>query len=433
MVPVPTGRTAVAVGVLAVVAAFVPGWVVGIGGGLLIAAVVTDRALTPAPWSVGVSRELPTVLPLDGDGEVVWRVSNPGSRRLTVQLADELAPSLGASSRAVQLTVLPSGRGRASSDLTPVRRGTFTPSRIDVRVAGPLGMSSRQASRRVDGRVEVHPSFRSRKAAELRVRRARLLDEGLRAVRARGGDTDFEALREYVQGDEYRHVDWSATARAGTPIVRTYRAERNQRVLVLLDTGRTVAGLVEGVPRLDHGMDATLALATVATHLGDRIGLLSFGADVRTVVPPRQDRGQMRRLSTALHALEPELAESSYRAAIRETLARFRRRALIVLITELAPEAVEETLLPALPILVRDHAVIVASVRDPALDRLLTASVDDAEAAYGAAAASEVLAARERAAARLRGLGVSVVDAAPEELAAALADRYLDVKARGGW
>ena len=432
--PVPTGRTAVALAALALVALVVPPWVTLTGLVMLVVAAAVDSVLAPAPWRVGVQRELPALLPLDGHGEVVWRIANPTDRRLAVGLADALAPSLGAETRAVQTTVLPRGRARLSARLAPTRRGTFTPDEVTVRVGGPLGLVTRQAARSLPGRIEVHPSFRSRETAELRVRRARVLEEGLRSVRGRGGGTEFEALREYVQGDEYRHIDWAATARRGTPVVRTYRAERNQTVVVLLDTGRTVAGLVDGVPRLDHGMDATLALATVATHMGDRLGLIAFGADVRSVVPPRHDRGHLRRLSTAMHALEPELAESGYRAAFRATLARFRRRALLVVVTELAPEAVEQTLLPALPVVAREHKVIVGSVADPALPGLLDHPAHgDAERAYQAAAAADVLAARERAAARLRGAGVEVVDAGPDELAARLTDRYLDVKVRGGW
>jgi uncharacterized protein (DUF58 family) len=289
ILPVPTVRAAAAFAGAALVTGFGPD-AIGVVGPLLLVVllVVIDGALAPAPWTVGFARELPAVLPLEGTGEVVWRLQNPSGRRLRVGLADELAPSLGAATRRVSTTLPPRGRARARAGLAPRRRGTFRPSAVTVRVVGPLGLATRQAQRQVPGRLEVHPSFRSRDAAELRIRRARILQEGLRSVRGRGGGTEFEALREYVQGDEFRHVDWAATARAGVPIVRTYRAERNQTVVVLLDTGRVVAGLVEQVPRLDHGMDATLALATVATALGDRVGMIAFGGRVRAVgAPPR--------------------------------------------------------------------------------------------------------------------------------------------------
>lgn len=433
MLPVPTLRAAALLLVAAIVSALGPA-AIGVWPSLVIVAVLValDAALAPAPWRIGVARDLPTILPLDGEGEVTWVLHNPGRRHVHLAVADELAPSLAASDRRWHARVAPGGRATGRARLQPTRRGTFRPQLLTVRVTGPLGLATRQATRSVPGHLEVHPSFRSRHVAELRVRRARLLQEGVRSVRGRGTSTEFETLREYVQGDEFRHVDWAATARAGTPIVRTHRAERNQTVLVLLDTGRVMAGLVDDVPRLDHGMDATLALGTVAVALGDRIGLVAFGGKVHAAVPPRRDAGQLRRLSTAMHTLEPELAESGYHDAFKAVLARFRRRALLVLITELASEAVQETLLPALPLITRDHAVVVASVRDPAVTQLRDLAPASVVDAYRAAAATTVLADRELAAVRLRAAGAHVVDAAPDELAAALADVYLDVKARGG-
>jgi uncharacterized protein (DUF58 family) len=432
-VPVPTARAAGGVAAVGLVVLLVPAdlpvWPVLVA---LVAVLLVDHARTPAPWRVPLARELPSLLPLGGQGRVRWTVANPTARVLEVALADELAPSLEADTRRVGLRVPPHGRASATTELHPRRRGTFRPRVVTVRVRGPWGLVTRQADRDLPGTLEVHPSFRSRDAAELRVRRARILEHGRRSIRGRGGGTEFEALREYVEGDEFRHVDWGATARVGHPVVRTFRAERNQAVVVLLDTGRVVAGLVDGVPRLDHGMDAVLALATVALRSGDRVGLVAFGADVHGVVPPRRDAAQRRRLSTAMHALEPELAESAYADAFRTTLARFRRRALLVVVTELAAEAVQETLLPALPLVAREHAVIVASVRDPELARLRDRPVREVTGAYGAAAAGALLAERARAAALLRGAGARVVDAPPGELAAALADAYLDVKARGG-
>lgn len=430
--PVPTPRLAAVVAVFALVSAFGPDQLgVWIPVAVVLSAAVVDAILAPSPWRIGIDRDLPSVLPMDGEGKVVWNIHNPAPRTTTIALADEFAPSLSATTRRIVARVPARGTSRAQTSLHPTRRGTFRPSAVTVRVAGPAGLVTRQATRSIPGELQVHPSFRSRDAAELRIRRARLLQEGLRATNVRGGDTEFEALREYVQGDEYRHVDWAATARAGHPVVRTYRAERNQTVLVLLDTGRVVAGLVDGVPRLDQSMDATMALGTVATALGDRIGMVAFGGGVRNVVAPRREHAQLRKLSTAMHALEPELAESNYREAFRTVLARFRRRALLVVLTELANEAVQETLLPALPLISRDHAVVVASVRDPAVVAMADKPVANASGAYNAAAAVQVLDDRRRAVAWLRAAGAHVVDAAPGELPAALTDIYLDVKASG--
>lgn len=238
-------------------------------------------------------------------------------------------------------------------------------------------------------------------------------------------------MRDYGPDDEFRRIDWSSTARAGKPIVRTYRAERNQTVLCLLDNGRVMAGQVAGVPRLEHAMDAVMTLTSVATRLGDRAGLLAFDREVRSVVPPSQNRAQLGRVTEALYELEPELVESDYAAAFVEALVRFRRRALLVVLTELAEQAVADTLLPALPSIARQHVVLLAGVQDPAVVSLARSVPDDAAEAYAKAAAVASLEERRRLTGRLRAIGVTVVDAPPGRLAPELADAYLRVKATG--
>jgi uncharacterized protein (DUF58 family) len=279
--------------------------------------------------------------------------------------------------------------------------------------------------------LRVYPPFRSRDEAELRVERGRILEVGLRSAKGRGGGTEFEQLREWTPDDETRRLDWAATARTGKPIVRTYRAERNQTVLVLLDNGRVQAGQVAGVPRVEHAMDAVLLLTYLATRLGDRCGLVAYDAAVRAVVAPSQRGAQLSRVSEALYDLQPALVESDHRGAFTEALVRFRRRAMFVVLTELNEQAVSETLLPALPLLLRRHLVVVGSVRDPEVERWASATPTEAGLAYRKAAAVAALDERHRLAARLRGLGVVVVDAAPGKLAPALGDAYLDAKARG--
>jgi uncharacterized protein (DUF58 family) len=331
----------------------------------------------------------------------------------------------------VWLTVPGKGQALATTTIRPTRRGRFEVNELVVRVTGPVGLVARQRARDLPGLIRVYPPFASRKEAELRIDRARILEVGLRSAQGRGGGTEFDQLREYSVDDDSRRIDWAATARSGKGIVRTFRAERNQTVVVLLDNGRTMAGRVAGVPRVEHAMDAVLMLTAVATRLGDRAGLVAFDRRVRAVVPPGQRSDQLARVSEAMYMLEPELAESDYLAAFTETLARWRRRALLVVLTELADQALADTLLPALPLIVRSHLVIVASVRDPDLQQWGSSTPGDISAAYRQAAATAALAARHQLAARLRGLGATVVDAPPGRLAPALADAYLKVKATG--
>ncbi|MEY2430878.1 MAG: hypothetical protein QOC92_603 [Acidimicrobiaceae bacterium] len=433
--PVPTRRLAVVALALAGVRLLLPD--VPIAQGLLVLDLLLlfvagiDWLLTPAPARIGVERVLPRALMIGQSGEVSWRVTNPTSRSLHVAVSDELAPSLHASTRRVDVTVPPSGTATLRTPIRPVRRGRFTPREIVVRVDGPLGLAARQRRRLLPATLRVHPPFRSKDEAELRINRARVLEVGLRSAQGRGGGTEFESLREYSADDEFRRVDWSATARIGKPIVRTYRAERNQTVIVLLDNGRVMAGRVEDVPRVEHAMDATMMLATVATRLGDRCGLMVFDAKVRAVLEPSKSRGQVGRVTETLFDLEPQLVETDYRGAFAEAVVRFRRRAMLVLLTELNEQAAEEFLVPALPLIARRHLIVVGAVRDPEIERWASAQTTDAESAFRRAAAIDALAERARLSARLRSLGATVVDAAPGKLAGDLADTYLRLKATG--
>ena len=432
---VPTRRLAGAAALASLVLLAVPGGgvlveLLAVNGALVLLAVL-DALFAPAPGSLPIERRLPGAVTLGATAEVGWTVHNPRRRALRVALADELAPSLRADTRRVAARIPRGGTLAAATEIRPARRGRFTPTEMVVRVDGPLGLGARQAAVVVPGVLRVFPSFRSKDEAELRIRRARIVEVGMRSARALGGGTEFDRLREYTVDDEFRRVDWAATARAGRPIVREYRAERNQTVLVLVDNGRVMAGRVDGVPRVEHAVDAVMMLTAVATGLGDRCGVVAFDREVRVAVPPGAGRAQLGRVIEALYVLEPVLAESDYAGAFTETLARFRRRTMLVLLTDLVAPAVEEWLIPALPLLVREHLVVVASVRDPDVARWARGGSSDVTGVYRQAAAVSALDARRRTIARLRGLGVTVVDARPGQLATALADTYLAAKATG--
>lgn len=450
LLPVPTGRLALLAAAVAPVAAVSPLGVwptLLVVNGVLLAVALGDAARAPSPRTMSVRREIPPVLTLDVEATLTWQLRNPSARPVVVALADALAPSLGPGDRRARLSVPAGGRAWASTTLRPSRRGRFDLPSVTLRLQGPLGLAARQEEVEVADVVRVYPAFRSREQAELRVRRAQVLQAGVRVAQGRGGGGELDRLREYRLGDEFRHIDWRATARTGKAIVRTYRAERNQTVIVLVDSGRTMAGQVAlgpdarsrsgladaswTVPRLDHAMDAAQMLTLVATRLGDATGLVTFADRVRAVAPPRARGDQLRLVTEALYPIEPVLAESDYRGAFAETLGRFRRRALLVVLTELTPEPMDETLLPALPLVLRDHLVMIAGVRDPEIDRWARAVPVEASAAFRKAAAVQALDERRRAASRLRGLGATVIDETPARLPGALADAYLDVKSTG--
>ncbi|MBK6670326.1 MAG: DUF58 domain-containing protein [Actinobacteria bacterium] len=245
---VPTRRLALVALLVGVAVAFFPA---PVNGGLLekvlvlnaivLAVAFADVAAAPKPSAIDVRREHPPVVGLGQTATVSWSVRNGAQRRAVVAVADGFRPSLTARNRRFRLRLSGGAVGHATTTICPTRRGRFEISEVVLRVEGPLGLAARQQRRSVPTVLHVHPKFHSREEAELRIRKARILDVGLRSARGVGGGTEFEQLREYTPDDEFRRVDWSASARAGRPIVRTYRPERHQSVMVLLDNGRLMA------------------------------------------------------------------------------------------------------------------------------------------------------------------------------------------------
>src|SRR6266508_1200225 len=319
------------------------------------------------------------------------------------------------------------------------RRGDRPAVRVTLRSYGPLHFAYRQRSQRFlatitpPWTIRVLPRFAARRFLPEKLARLRVLD-GAVVIRGRGQGTEFDALREYVIGDDVRSIDWRASARRSDVVVRTWRPERDRRVLCVLDTGRTSAARVGDEPRLDAAIDAALLLAALASKANDRVDLLAIDTAVRASVTNESKRMLLWRLITAMAPLSPALVETDFGLVAGEVLRRERKRALVVLFTALEPGALGEGLLPVLSRLAARHKVVVAAVYDPALAALSTldgrteVTVDDV---YTAAAAQRALAERERVRAALTRYGVEVVDAPIDVFASRVADAYLAMKAAG--
>ncbi len=396
---------------------------------LLLVLVIVDLALAGPVRSLTFARDGTATVRLGEPANVRLTVGNPSRRRVRGRLRDAWPPSAGAAAQRHDLDVPPGERRQLVSALLPTRRGDRRADRVTVRSYGPLGLAARQGSHRVPWRVRVLPPFTSRKHLPSRLARLRQLD-GRTAVMIRGQGTEFDSLREYVPGDDVRSIDWRATARAADVMVRTWRPERDRRVLLLLDCGRTAAARVGDAPRLDEAMDAALLLAALASRAGDRVDLLAYDRVVRARVEGEPAAGLLPALVQAMAPLEAALVEPDYAGMVRTVLAGPSRPSLVVLLTALDAAPVEEGLLPVLGPLLHRHRVVLASVSDPRVHELASGR-GDAAAVYAAAAAERARAERRRVGELLSRRGVEVVDGAPGTLAPELADRYLALKAAG--
>ncbi|MBF4463363.1 MULTISPECIES: DUF58 domain-containing protein [unclassified Rathayibacter] len=391
--------------------------------------VTLDLLVAGSPRAVALERRVPERARLGERAEAMLLLANTGRRHLRGTVRDAWEPSAGAVATRSALRLPPGERRAVTTVLEPRRRGERRALHVTLRSLGPLGLAGRQATRFLPAAIRVLPAFHSRRHLPSRLARLREL-EGRTSVMLRGQGTEFDSLRDYVRGDDLRSLDWRATARRREPVVRTWRPERDRRVVVVLDTGRTSAARIEDEPRLDTAIEASLLLTALAASAGDRVDVLAFDRRRRARVHGASGGEAVRSVVEALAPVEPQLLETDWAAVPAQLRALVSQRSLVVLLTALDSLGSAEGLLAILPPLTRRHTVVVACAVDPELARM-AAERGDRASVYTAAAAERSLAESDRIAAAVRRLGGDVVLASPAMLPPALADRYLALKASG--
>jgi uncharacterized protein (DUF58 family) len=410
----PTPRAAGALAACALAALVVPGGVAGAAAAVVLGLALADALAARRPLEA--VREVPSTR-ARGVG-VPLAVAVRDDRAGRVRVRQPLGPDLALD--------VQEGDGALAATLVPRRRGRHALPAVALRARGPLGLGAWQHRAAGEQELTVFPDLPNARRLALAVRQSRFRDPGVRTRGQVGLGTEFERVREYLPDDDIRQVNWRATARAGRPMSNQHRVEQDQEVVIVLDLGRLMAAPVGDRTRLDATLDAATAVALVADELGDRCGVLAFDDAIRRRVRPGRASGAD--VVRATFDLEPSERDADYELAFRTVAGG--KRALVVVLTDLLDEAAARALVDAVPVLTRRHAVLVASVRDPDLDALVARVPADERDVLATAAALELLAARRRAAARVRGAGAQVVEAPPEQLGAACVRAYLQAKGR---
>ncbi|MCR6663698.1 MAG: DUF58 domain-containing protein [Luteimonas sp.] len=382
-----------------------------------------------------VARDVPEALPLGVEREVSLHLE-PGMRRVRVDVHDLHPGGWQVQGLPRTLRLEPGTQSSVSYRLRPTERGSFSFDGVHLRLHSPLRLWRQLCVAGTAQSVRVFPNFAplARFALFSADRASRLVGAHLR--RRRGEGTDFHQMREYRVGDSLRQIDWKASSRARKLISREYQDEKNQQLVVVLDTGRRMmarepapANAVGGLAHFDHALDAALLVSYLALRQGDAVGLLATGGE-RRWVPPGRGMATIDTLLGASYDLQPRPVATDYLAAATELSLRQRRRGLLMLVTNLRDEDTED-LLAAVRMLQRRHLVVVASLRERALDDVLDRDVDDLPGALRAGATARYLQQRTAAHDALRSHRVMVLDVTSEQLPAALVERYLAIK-RGG-
>jgi uncharacterized protein (DUF58 family) len=265
---------------------------------------------------------------------------------------------------------------------------------------------------------------------DLLLRNNRLWELGLRNARIYGHGTEFERLRDYQPDDDYRRIDWKATARRAKPVSVEYETERSQNIVTLLDVGRMMRSPVGDVAKLDYAINAVLLLAYVAAQKGDKVGLLTFADSVQSWIAPRSGKVQFQRMLEQLYAVEGQAVEADYAAGLGYFSLKQSRRCLAIIFTDLSGGVGAEVLAAQLGRLRRRHLPLLVTIGDPTVERLARQPITGSASLYQRVVAEQLLDERSLALDELRKRGVLTLDVPADELSIAVIDRYLELKAR---
>jgi uncharacterized protein (DUF58 family) len=428
--PVPTARAVWLAG-LGVAIAILWGWrgILVLDLGLLFLCVL-DHAAALRGGEMRSERKGPRHL-LQGvsqDMEILLR--NMGDRPRVVRVRDQ--PPRGWKAAPVLRGVVPARSARSFHyPLIPPERGVYTFGDLFMRVEGPLGLVSRPLRLEASREIKVFPRLQPLRYSDLATYRRVARQWGLQRARWRGEGREFEALREYVEGDDPRKIHWKASARLDRPIVQEFQPEKNQIVMILLDAGRLMSAVSEGKSKLDHALEATVQLTHTALSGGDQVGVLAFTDRVISFVPPKGRPDQLQMILEGTLSLRPSMVEPQYEEAFLWLRSRVRRRSLVVIFTDLLDEVASGHLLDAVTLLRPRHLPLCVTVRESEWDDLLDTPPSSTQAVYRQSVLLECLRQRGRALRRLVERGALAMDLPPSRLTPGTMERYLEVKGRG--
>ena len=367
-------------------------------------------------------------LPLGRWCEVRLRVE-AREQPISLELFDHVPAGLQFEQLPQRLALQPGRCGEISYCLRPTQRGHYAFSHCEVRIISALGLWRSRRTIPLTAETRVYPDFTRLHGAPLMAVDTWLGRLGIRQQPRRGLGSDFHQLREYRDGDVLRQIDWKATARKRLPIAREYQDERDQQILLMLDCGRRMRSQDREVTHFDHALNASLLLGYVALRQGDALGIHGFAAAQPCFVSPAKGTQQLPRLLNSVYDLENTLLPADFLAATSDVLARQKRRALLVLLTNLRDE--EDELLEAVRRLSRYHRVLVVSLREAVLDRQRQESVRSFDDAVAYCGTLDHISQRSQLHQRLQAHGVSVLDVLPHQLGPQLVSRYLAWKKAG--
>lgn len=405
--------------------------VAALAGAALLVATVADLAIGPRPSRLTIAREPVRHFALRVSARIGYAVENRSGYDVRVGTVESPARTIAYDDDEAIGDVPPRSRTTFSRAVTPVARGADAFGTIYAWYENRLGLIRRRLVVPAPAPFRVYPDLSAVERYGALHMRNRLIEAGLRKMRLKGTGTEFESLRDYASGDEFRAIDWKASARRGKLIVAQHEVERSQNVMIVLDCGRLMTPRLEDQRKFDFAITAALSVATIAGLANDKVGAVAFARDILAASAPRSTRASIAGLSEMLYDLEPRFEESDYAKAFAYLRDRLHKRSMIVFFTDVIDPVAQSAVLAELGTLAKRHLVVCVFMNDAAVANALAAPVTGANGAYEAAVALGLDHERRAAAATLNARGIITIDVPARKLTTALIDQYLRVKARG--
>jgi len=376
-------------------------------------------------------RRMDAVLSVRARNRIRIELEHDGNLHLTGLIRDEFPATFTADAPETKVKINPGQKLTYDYFLTPPERGEEFFRATFLRLDCPFGLVQKQIRLNTEQEVKVYPNILALREFQLLNQRGRLREAGVRKSRMKGMGTEFESLREYSEGDDYRKIDWKATARRGKVIVREFEVERNQAVILCVDCGRHMMAEINGVRKLDLVLDSVLMLIQSALAAGDNVGLLAYGADIIRYIPPKKGHRQLGVLLNATYNLVAEPIESDPVRAFSYLTGRHKRRSLVINFTAVEDRDQARDVIQSFGSFTRNHIALLANINDPKFREILRNEPENAETLFRFASAHFLTDERRQAAVMLRTANINVLDSEPQDLAGDLVNFYLDVKSRG--
>jgi uncharacterized protein (DUF58 family) len=389
-----------------------------------------DYLLNPIFRKVEAYRSVDSKLSLGAENPVTITLKNDSPYTLSFQIKDDFPPEFRFSAIYHELIVPPVSRRSLVYHLRPIRRGRYRFGDIHLRCRGVLGLVTRQRTIPAEEEIRVYPSIIEIRKYELLARRGRLHEIGLKSSRLYGTGTELERLREYQPDDDYRHIDWKATARRNQPITREFELERSQNIFIMIDSGRRMAAQLGDLVKLDYAVNASVMAGYVCTLRGDRIGILTFSDRIIRYIVPRSGKTQFYRILESLYDLQPELVEPDYRRAFQYLASKHKKRSLIILFTDILDEETAQDLLVCIQVLARYHMIMCVTLSDTNILNMAKRHPRRSEDVYRRFVAEKLLREKREALDLLSTRGVITLDVPADRLTMSVVNRYLELKAR---